>query len=272
MNKQQQPTFSKAMGGKSSIELPDDPNMPDMEDISIFKDSDEDVFSAKAYLNNMESTFQVSPIPITRIHKDHPLEQVIGDFYLAPQTRRMLKNLEEHGLVRKIEEEVYVCQPPGFEDPDFSDKVYKVEKALYGLYQAPRAWFGQRKPLCRNEKDHVNEEHAFYTLLYAYVIDAFKLTIPADFCDDHPDMHTYTKAYVVHMEVRYPMKIEMVFHAADPLKTNHVVMKGAWRQFGKERVFIEPKIMRVKLIGIFNEKWCRNSDCSKLIRVYLLCR
>ncbi|GJV73665.1 putative ribonuclease H-like domain-containing protein [Tanacetum coccineum] len=41
----------------------------------------------------------------------------------------------------KIEEEVYVCQPPGFEDPDFRDRVYKVEKALYGLHQAPRAWY-----------------------------------------------------------------------------------------------------------------------------------
>ncbi|GKC19387.1 putative ribonuclease H-like domain-containing protein [Tanacetum coccineum] len=34
-----------------------------------------------------------------------------------------------------------VCQPPGFEDPDFPDRVYKVEKALYGLHQAPRAWY-----------------------------------------------------------------------------------------------------------------------------------
>nr|GEV28369.1 putative ribonuclease H-like domain-containing protein [Tanacetum cinerariifolium] len=40
-----------------------------------------------------------------------------------------------------IEEEVYVCQPPGFEDPHFPNKVYKVEKALYGLHQAPRAWY-----------------------------------------------------------------------------------------------------------------------------------
>ncbi|GJW70514.1 putative ribonuclease H-like domain-containing protein [Tanacetum coccineum] len=42
-------------------------------------------------------------------------------------------------LYGKIEEEVYVCQPPGFEDPEFPDRVYKVEKALYGLHQAPRA-------------------------------------------------------------------------------------------------------------------------------------
>nr|GEV33639.1 hypothetical protein [Tanacetum cinerariifolium] len=47
-------------------------------------------------------------------------------------------------LYGKIEEEVYVCQPRGFEDPEFSDRVYKVEKALYGLHQALRAW----KDLC----------------------------------------------------------------------------------------------------------------------------
>ncbi|GJR24904.1 putative ribonuclease H-like domain-containing protein [Tanacetum coccineum] len=40
-----------------------------------------------------------------------------------------------------IEEEVYVSQPLGFVDPEFPEKVYKVEKALYGLHQAPRAWY-----------------------------------------------------------------------------------------------------------------------------------
>nr|GEZ20727.1 putative ribonuclease H-like domain-containing protein [Tanacetum cinerariifolium] len=44
-------------------------------------------------------------------------------------------------LYGTIKEEVYVCQPPGFEDPDNPDKVYKVVKALYGLHQAPRAWY-----------------------------------------------------------------------------------------------------------------------------------
>ncbi|GJR61900.1 putative ribonuclease H-like domain-containing protein [Tanacetum coccineum] len=40
-----------------------------------------------------------------------------------------------------IEEEVYVHQPPGFVDPSHPNKVYKVIKALYGLHQAPRAWY-----------------------------------------------------------------------------------------------------------------------------------
>nr|GEX87611.1 ribonuclease H-like domain, reverse transcriptase, RNA-dependent DNA polymerase [Tanacetum cinerariifolium] len=43
-------------------------------------------------------------------------------------------------LYKTIEEEVFVCQSPGFEDPNYPNKVYKVVKALYGLHQAPRAW------------------------------------------------------------------------------------------------------------------------------------
>ncbi|GJV69480.1 putative ribonuclease H-like domain-containing protein [Tanacetum coccineum] len=44
-------------------------------------------------------------------------------------------------LYGKIDEEVYVSQPPGFVDPKYPKKVYKVEKALYGLHQAPKAWY-----------------------------------------------------------------------------------------------------------------------------------
>ncbi|GKE35886.1 putative ribonuclease H-like domain-containing protein, partial [Tanacetum coccineum] len=280
------------VGAKTSIELPNDPNMPELEDI-VYSDDDEDV-GAEADMNNLDAFIPVIPIPTTRVHKDHLVEQIIRDLNSAPQTRRMIKNLKEHeepkkvihalkdlswieamqeellqfknkkdergiviknkarlvaqgytqeegidydevfapvakiacllafyhkknpkraigtkwvfknkkderGIViknkarlvaqgytqeegidydevfapvarieairlflayasfkdfimyqmdvksaflyGKIEEEVYVCQPPGFEDPDFPDKVYKVEKALYGLHQAPRAWY-----------------------------------------------------------------------------------------------------------------------------------
>nr|GEV63131.1 uncharacterized mitochondrial protein AtMg00810-like [Tanacetum cinerariifolium] len=61
-------------------------------------------------------------------------------------TDPLMPNLEDIMDVKSaflydtIKEEVYVCQPPGFEDPHFPNKVYMVEKALYGLHQAPRAW------------------------------------------------------------------------------------------------------------------------------------
>ncbi|GJV13086.1 putative ribonuclease H-like domain-containing protein, partial [Tanacetum coccineum] len=163
------------VGGKTSIELLDGPNMPALEDYSIFDlSSDDQDNGADGDMNNLDTIIQVSPIPTTRIHKDHPIEQIIGDLNSAPQTRRMTKNLKEHEepkkvihalkdpswieamnkdflvyhmdvksafLYGKIEEEVYVCQPPGLEDPDFPDRVYKVEKALYGLHQDPRAWY-----------------------------------------------------------------------------------------------------------------------------------
>ncbi|GJX28087.1 putative ribonuclease H-like domain-containing protein [Tanacetum coccineum] len=44
-------------------------------------------------------------------------------------------------LYGKIKEKAYVSQPPGFIDPKYPKKVYKVVKALYGLHQAPRAWY-----------------------------------------------------------------------------------------------------------------------------------
>ncbi|GKF89351.1 hypothetical protein Tco_0263314, partial [Tanacetum coccineum] len=58
-----------AVSGKTSIKLQNDPNMPALEDYIIFRD-DEDV-GVEADMNNLDTTIQVSPIPTTRIHKDH---------------------------------------------------------------------------------------------------------------------------------------------------------------------------------------------------------
>ncbi|GKD45820.1 putative ribonuclease H-like domain-containing protein, partial [Tanacetum coccineum] len=236
--------------------IPNDSSSQSFENTSIFDDAyDDRKVGAKADLNNLDTTMNVSTIPTTKIHKDHPIDQIIGNINLATQTRRMTKISEEHAMEPKkviqdlkdpsrieamqeellqfelqkvwilvdlpngkrvigtkwvfrnkkdkkgivvrnkarlvvqgytqekgidydevfapiarievirlflahasymgfimyqmdvksaflygtIEEEAYVCQPPGFEDPYFPDKVYKVEKALYGLHQAPKA-------------------------------------------------------------------------------------------------------------------------------------
>ncbi|GJY14421.1 putative ribonuclease H-like domain-containing protein [Tanacetum coccineum] len=93
------------VGPKTSIKLPVDPNMPALEDYSIFNFSrDDEDDGAEADINNLDTTIQVSPIPTTRIHKDHPLDQVIGDLQLATQTRKMSKNLKEHGFVSTIQQ------------------------------------------------------------------------------------------------------------------------------------------------------------------------
>jgi hypothetical protein len=48
-------------------------------------------------------------------------------------------------LNRYIEEEVYVRQPPSFENPKYPNHVYKFHKVLYGLKQAPRVWYERLK-------------------------------------------------------------------------------------------------------------------------------
>nr|GEZ30642.1 hypothetical protein [Tanacetum cinerariifolium] len=78
-------------------ELLFDSNMHAFEDVSIFNfSSDHEDDGAMADMNNLDTTIQVSPIPTIRIHKVHLLDQVIGDLQSAIQTRKMLKNLEEH--------------------------------------------------------------------------------------------------------------------------------------------------------------------------------
>ncbi|GJW11756.1 ribonuclease H-like domain-containing protein [Tanacetum coccineum] len=148
----------------SPFDVLDDLNMTNLEDIGIFSDAEDD--DVEADMTNLDIHIRVSPILITRIHKDHPVAQIIRDIHSTPQTRRMSKNVTEHVarieairlflayasykdfmvyqmdvksafLYGKIKEEVYVYQPSGFEDPDFHDKVYKIEKDLYGLHQAP---------------------------------------------------------------------------------------------------------------------------------------
>nr|GFB92394.1 putative ribonuclease H-like domain-containing protein [Tanacetum cinerariifolium] len=146
-------------------------DMPNLEDLSHSNHADD--VGAEADINNLESIISVSPILTTKIHKDHPTSQIIGDLSSTTQTRSMEEGIDYEEvfapvarieairlflayasfmgfpvyqmdvksafLYDTIEEDVYVCQPPGFEDPKNPDKVYKVVKELYGLHQAPRA-------------------------------------------------------------------------------------------------------------------------------------
>ncbi|GJY05590.1 putative ribonuclease H-like domain-containing protein, partial [Tanacetum coccineum] len=91
-----------AVGAKTSTELPDDPNMPELEDI-VYSNDAEDV-GAEADMNNLNTFMPVSLILTTRIHKDQTVEQIIGDLNLTPQTRRMTKNLKEHGLFSSVQQ------------------------------------------------------------------------------------------------------------------------------------------------------------------------
>nr|GEY16300.1 ribonuclease H-like domain-containing protein [Tanacetum cinerariifolium] len=134
------------------LSYPCDTLMPHLKDIyaspseGIFTDSSYDDEAVVTDSNNLETTVSVSLTPTTRIHTIHPKTQILKDPMSAIQTRsKVNNNFKAHGLgafmYGTIDEEVYVSQPYGFVDPKFPNKVYKVVKALYGLHQAPRAWY-----------------------------------------------------------------------------------------------------------------------------------
>nr|GEU62145.1 hypothetical protein [Tanacetum cinerariifolium] len=247
-----------------NVNLPNDPLMPDLEDTAdtgFFDDVYDDTeVDAEADTNNLELSTVISLISTTRVHKEHPKDQIIRDPLLEHQTRRMTKASQEHTMVTyikqqrrtnhkdyqnyllacflsqqepkktlvdlpngnraigtkwvfqnkkdergiivrnkarlvaqgytqeegidydemdvksaflygTIEEEVYVCQPPGFEEPHFPNKVYKVEKALNGLHQAPRAWVAVKttSTLIETNKALLKDEEAQDVDVYLYI-------------------------------------------------------------------------------------------------------
>nr|GEV99535.1 hypothetical protein [Tanacetum cinerariifolium] len=96
---------------KLNTKYPNNPKMHGLETIATYDD-----FEEVADFTNLESLIQVCPTPTTRTHKDHPLKKM---------------DVKNVFLYERIEEEVYVCQPPGFEDPNNPDKVY-VDDIIFG--------------------------------------------------------------------------------------------------------------------------------------------
>nr|GEY80126.1 putative ribonuclease H-like domain-containing protein [Tanacetum cinerariifolium] len=134
---------------------PSNAAMSNLEDLS----HDADDVGAEADINNLESIISTRSMARTVRDQEHTQEEGIDyEEVFAPVARieaiRLFlaydsfmgflvyqMDVKSAFLYGTIEEEVYVCQTPGFEDPKNPDKVYKVVKALYGLHQAPRAWY-----------------------------------------------------------------------------------------------------------------------------------
>nr|GEW73457.1 hypothetical protein [Tanacetum cinerariifolium] len=106
-------------------QLPDDPDMPELEDITY--SDDEDNVGAEADFNNLETSIIVSPIPTTRVHKDHPVTQIIGDLSLATQTRSMAKVAKDQGGLSQMFNDNFYTLKQKKDGISISQEKYVVE-------------------------------------------------------------------------------------------------------------------------------------------------
>nr|GEX85512.1 copia protein [Tanacetum cinerariifolium] len=125
------PTHGKSSYVDSS-QLLDDPNMPELEDITYSNDEDDVGHTQDEGIDYEEVFAPVARIEAIRLFLAYA--SFIG--FMVYQM-----DVKSAFLYETIEEEVYVYQLLGFKDPDYPVKVYKVVKELYGLHQAPRAWY-----------------------------------------------------------------------------------------------------------------------------------
>nr|GEW58435.1 retrovirus-related Pol polyprotein from transposon TNT 1-94 [Tanacetum cinerariifolium] len=149
------------VGTNEDNEIPFDPNMPALEDVIIFNLlSDDKDDGTWAYMNNLDITIQVfrskndeMGIVIRNkarlVAQGYTQEEGIDYDEFSTSVARIeairlflpyasfkdfvvyQMDIKSAFLYRKIEEEVYVCQPQGFEDPDFFDRVYKKKDGIF---------------------------------------------------------------------------------------------------------------------------------------------
>nr|GEU71971.1 uncharacterized mitochondrial protein AtMg00810-like [Tanacetum cinerariifolium] len=124
-------TIASPTHGKSSFkyasQLPDDLDMPELEDITY--SDDEIVVGVEADFNNLETSITVSPIPTTRIHKDHPVSQIIGDMSSTTQTRSMTRVVKGQGrLLQMFNDDFHTCMFACFLSQEEPKRVHQALK------------------------------------------------------------------------------------------------------------------------------------------------
>nr|GFA85222.1 hypothetical protein [Tanacetum cinerariifolium] len=120
------PTHGKSSYVDSS-QLPDDPNMPELENITY--SDDEDDVGAEADFTNLEITITVSPIPTTRVHKDHLVTQIIGDLSSATQTRSMIRVAKDQRRLSQINnDDFHICMFAFFFSQEKPKRVHQALK------------------------------------------------------------------------------------------------------------------------------------------------
>nr|GFD12051.1 hypothetical protein [Tanacetum cinerariifolium] len=146
-------------------------DMPNLEDLTHSDDADD--VGAEANINNLESIISVSPIPTTRIHKDHLTSQIIGDMSSTTQTRSMARTVRDQGgIAQMFNEDFHTCMFACFLSQEEPKRVHQALKDPSWIeamqeellqFKMQKVWilvdlpYGKRaigtKWVCRNKKD-----------------------------------------------------------------------------------------------------------------------
>nr|GEU42643.1 retrovirus-related Pol polyprotein from transposon TNT 1-94 [Tanacetum cinerariifolium] len=231
----------------NASQLLDDPDMPELEDI-IYSD-DEDVVGAEANFNNLESSIPISPIPTTRIHKDHPVSQIIGDLSSTTQTRSMTKAVKDQGgLSQMFSNDFHTYMFACFLSQEEPKRV--LVDLPYGKRAIGTKWVYRNKKdergiVIRNKarlvaQGHTHEEGIDYEEVFALVarIEAIRLFIAYAF---------FMGFMVYQMDVKSAFFMELL---------------------RKKCMFVNPQGLRILIILTKYTKWSRHfMDYIKLLEL-----
>nr|GEV34857.1 retrovirus-related Pol polyprotein from transposon TNT 1-94 [Tanacetum cinerariifolium] len=223
-----------------NADLPTNPLMPNLEDTNdsgIFSGSyNDEVKGEKADFNNLELTIVVSPILKTKIYRDHPKQQIIGDPLLPLQTRRMIKTSQEHVMV------IQALQDPSWIEA-MQDKLlqFRLQK-VWRLVDLPKGYTQEEgikydkvfAPVARIEAIKLFLAYASFMGFLVYQMDVksafLYVTIKKEVyaCQplDFKDLHFLDKVYKV--EKPYMVSIKLLKHvktASTPIETNKAFLK-----------------------------------------------
>nr|GEY19503.1 retrovirus-related Pol polyprotein from transposon TNT 1-94 [Tanacetum cinerariifolium] len=137
------PTFANSSSQDASISSHVS-DMPNLEDLTHSDDASD--VGVEDDINNLESIISVSPIPITRIHKDHSTSQIIGDLSLTTQTRRMARAVRDQAST-PIDAEKPLLKDSDGEDVDAHTYRSMLGSLMYLTSSGPDIMFAEKPHL-----------------------------------------------------------------------------------------------------------------------------
>nr|GEW15462.1 hypothetical protein [Tanacetum cinerariifolium] len=178
------PTYEKSSFTAASTSS-HDPDMPALKELTF--SNDEAAVGAEADINNLESFIPVSPIPTTRIHRDHPISQNIGDLSSTTQIRSMARAVKDQGgLSHMFDKDFHTCMFACFlsqEEPKRIHQALKDPSWIEAMqeeliqFKMQKVWILVDLPYGKKAIGHTQEEGIDYEEVFAPVarIEAIRL-------------------------------------------------------------------------------------------------